>query len=308
MKRYRIVSFIVISFLTAGLFAEELTLKQTDTGYEIRAGGKMFTGYVADYRGLPIVYPIVGPDGKNMTRDYPMKSEYEGVQADHPHHRSLWFSHGNVNGLDFWTVKNKIVHKRFIKAECDGQTALVVTENDWVDDNNQIVCRDVRTLRFTASEDRRIIDFDITITAGQEKVVFGDTKEGTFAVRVPEVIAVITNKGGRFVNAEGKPGEAEAWGKRSAWMNYHGLLNDKKVGIAILNHPSSFRFPTYWHVRNYGLFAANPFGIHDFERLQDDKTGEHILSAGESFTLRYRVLFHNGINIAEAYEEYAGKE
>jgi hypothetical protein len=251
----------------------------------------MFAGYVTDYEGMPIVYPIVGPTGKRMTRDFPMIHEYEGVKADHRHHRSLWFAHGNVNGLDFWTVKNKIVHKRFAKAECDGETVLLVTENDWIGNDDQILCRDVRTLRFAAEKDRRLIDFDITITAVQDKVVFGDTKEGSFGIRVPEAIAVETGKGGLFVNAEGKLGEQEAWGKRSAWVDYHGIIDGEKVSITILNHPSSLRYPTYWHVRNYGLFAANPFGVSDFENLDDKQAGNHTLSKGESFTLRYRVVF-----------------
>ena len=292
-----------------GLFAEELALIQTDTGYEIRIGDKLFAGYITDQTGSPIVYPIIGPTGKNMTRDFPMIRDYEEVKADHPHHRSLWFTHGDVNKLDFWTAKEKIVHKRFLKAECDGQTVLLVSENDWLDSKSQVVCRDVRTLRFSDSEHMRIIDFDITITAEQEKAVFGDTKEGTFGIRVPEVIAVETKKGGNFVNAEGKIGEKDAWGKRSAWVDYHGIIDGEKVGIAIMNHPSSFRYPTYWHVRNYGLFAANPFGVHDFENLPDAKAGECVLSKGESFMFRYRVLFHKGdadeANIADAFKEYA---
>lgn len=304
------IAFLVLFFLLVpGLFAEELTLNQTDTGYEIKIGSKMFAGYVTSYEGAPILYPIVGPTQKNMTRNYPMIENYDLVKADHPHHRSLWFSHGDVNKLDFWALKSKIVHQRFVKTECDGKTALIVTENHWLGSDHQPVCRDVRTLRFSASTDRRIIDFDITITAEQDTVVFGDTKEGTFAIRVPEVIAVETKKGGQFVNAEGKSGEGEAWGQRSAWVDYYGTLDGEKVGIAILNHPSSFRFPTYWHVRNYGLFAANPFGVHDFEKLDDKRAGDHSLSKGESLTLRYRVLFHKGdtneANIAGAYKEYA---
>ena len=309
---YRTVFLTVVSFLMAGLSAEELTLKQTDTGYEIRIGDKMFAGYVSNYEGTPIIYPIVGPTGKKMTRDYPMEKGYEGVKADHPHHRSLWFTHGDVNKLDFWAAKDKITHKRYVKTECDGQTALIVTENDWIGKDNQVVCRDVRTLRFSAKENMRVIDFGITITAEQDKVVFGDTKEGTFGIRVPESIAVETKKEGQFVNAEGKIGERDAWGKRSAWVDYYGTLDGEKVGIAILNHPSSFRYPTYWHVRDYGLFAANPFGVHDFERLQDEKAGEHILPKGKSITFRYRVLFHKGnadeANIADAFKEYAAEK
>ena len=310
---YRVVSLAVVALLMTGwmaeLSAQQLSLKQTDTGYEVSISGKLFAGYVTDQGGAPVVYPIVGPTGKNMTRDYPMEKAYEGVKADHPHHRSLWFAHGDVNKLDYWGAKNKIVHQRFVKAECDGTTALLVTDNDLIDGNNQVVCHEVRTIRFAVSGDTRIIDFDVTVTAEQEKVVFGDTKEGTFGIRVPEVLAVETKKGGSFINAEGKIGERDAWGKRSSWVDYNGTLDGEKVGIAILNHPSSFRFPTYWHVRNYGLFAANPFGVHDFESLQDTKAGEHILQKGQSFTCRYRVLFHQGdsteAKIAEAFKAYA---
>ena len=309
---YRIALFIVVPFLMAGLSAEELVLKQTDTGYEIRIGNQIFAGYITGYEGTPIVYPIVGPAGKNMTRDYPMQKNYDSVKADHPHHRSLWFTHGDVNKLDFWGGKYKIAHQRFVKVESDGQTVRLVTENNWIGENNQIVCRDLRTLRFAVAGDKRIIDFDITITAEQEKVVFGDTKEGTFGIRVPEAIAAETKKGGHFINAEGKSGEKEAWGKRSAWVDYCGVLDGEKVGIAILNHPSSFRFPTYWHVRDYGLFAANPFGVHDFEQLQEVNTGNHTLAKGESITLRYRVLFHKGdtneAGIAEAYKAYSSEK
>ena len=315
---YRIVFLALVSFLTAGLLAEELTLKQTDIGYEVRIGDTLFAGYITDYEGAPIVYPIVGPTGKDMTRDFPMKRDYEPMQTDHPHQRSFWFAHGNINGLDFWNAfarplaaRHKIVHKRFAKAESDGQTAVLVVENDWIG-NDQRLCRDVRTLRFFVAENRRIIDFDITVTAEQDKIVFGDTKEGTFGIRVPETLAVDRGQGGRVVNAEGAV-NGGAWGKRSAWVDYHGLIDGEKVGITILNHPSSFRFPTYWHVRGYGLFAANPFGVRDFEiesqggdRTVQQGAGELTLSKGESFTLRYRVLFHTSeADIAEAFKEYA---
>jgi len=311
MMPYRIALLITVSFLVPGLSAGELTLKQTDTGYEVRIGNGLFAGYIADYEGAPIVYPIVGPAGKNMTRDFPMKRDYEPRQADHPHQRSLWFSHGAVNGLDFWNAlarplatRYKIVHQRFVKAETDGQTALIVTENDWIG-NGQVLCRDLRTLRFSATEEERIIDFDITITAEQDNVLFGDTKEGTFGIRVPEVLAVDSRQGGRFINAEGRV-NGEAWGKRSPWVDYHGTIDGEKAGTAILNHPSSFRFPTYWHVREYGLFAANPFGVNEFERLNNRQAGNHVLEKGESFTLRYRIVFHKGnTSIADLFEEYA---
>ena len=324
---YRII-FLAFAFLPAmGLFPQELTLKQTDTGYEVCIGDELFAGYLTEYGGSPVVYPIIGPTGKNMTRDFPMKKGYEPIQADHPHQRAMYFTHGAVNGLDFWSAfmnpptiaPRTIVHKCFAKAESDGTTATLVTEQDWIG-NDQLICSDVRTLRFSFSEDRRLIDVDITVTAEQDKVVFGDTKEGTFGIRIPEVLAVTDTSGsgtGRIINAEGAVNE-DAWGKRSTWVDYSGTLDGEKVGIAILNHPSSFRYPTYWHVRTYGLFSANPFGVHAFEsdsnggdRTIQAKAGEHTLSKGESFTLRYRVIFHKGdaaeAKIAEEFKAYAEK-
>jgi len=305
--------FIALAFLLSGslLKAGELALQQTEKGYDVSIDGKLFAGYVVNEKGTPVVWPIFGPTGKKMSRDYPMIERDDTTEAkDHPHHRSLWFTHGDVNGLDFWALnKQKIVHRKFVEAESDGKTATLITENDWIDKNDQVLCSDVRTLRFGEIDGMLFIDFDVTVTAAQDQVVFGDTKEGTLGIRVPGTMDVDAKKrnpvwGGRIVNAEGLKDD-DAWGKRSAWVDYIGPVEDEVLGIAILNHPSSFRYPTYWHVRTYGLFAANPFGIHDFENKKE-RIGELVLPKGESFTVRYRLLFHReNADIAKAFERYA---
>ena len=307
--------FVFLAFVLSGslLAAGELSLRQTEKGYDISVDGKLFAGYVTDGGGTPIIWPIYGPTGKKMSRDFPMIERDDKTEAkDHPHHRSLWFTHGDVNGLDFWALKQKIVHRKFVAAKSDGKTVTIVTENDWIDKEDQTLCSDVRTLRFGETDGMRFIDVDVTVTAIQDRVVFGDTKEGSFAVRVPGTMDVTAKKrnpdwGGRIVNAEGHTDD-NAWAKRSAWVDYTGPVEDEVLGIAILNHPSSFRYPTYWHVRTYGLFAANPFGIHDFEK-KEEKVGELVLKKGESFTLRYRVLFHQeDADIAKAFEKYAASK
>ncbi len=158
---------------------------------------------------------------------------------------------------------------------------------------------------FQTDGGRRIIDFDIVIRASDGPVVFGDTKEGSFGVRVASSIRVDSKQGGQIVNSEGRE-NADAWGKRAAWVDYHGPVDGQTAGIAILNHPSSFRFPTYWHVRTYGLFAANPFGIHDFT---GGDAAAYTLPTGDSLSLRYRLVLHAGDekegSIAEAYQAYA---
>lgn len=91
-------------------------------------------------------------------------------------------------------------------------------------------------------------------------------------------------------------------------MDYHGPVENETLGIAVLNHPTSFRFPTYWHVRTYGLFAANPFGLKNFQNNKD-ADGSHTIKPGESFTLDYRIVLHRGdesqANIAQAFVDYA---
>ena len=314
MIRFLLVSVLVLSgsLLAAG----EFSLRKTEKGYDIVIGGQPFAGYVTDEKGTPIIWPIVGPTGKKMSRDFPMIERSDNTEAkDHPHHRSLWFNHGDVNGVDFWAIKNaklkvgKIVHRKFVEAKADGKTATIVTENDWKDDNDQILCSDVRTLCFGEMDAMRSIDFDVTVTAVLDRVVFADTKEGSLGIRVPGTMDVDAKKrnptwGGRIVNAEGLT-DGDAWAKRSAWVDYTGPVEGDTLGIAILNHPSSFRYPTYWHVRTYGLFAANPFGIHDFEK-KEEMIGELVLKKGESFTVRYRFLFHQlDADIAKAFEKYA---
>lgn len=309
----RIIPFLTLFFLCPIVLAEEVSLKKTDRGYDVLIDGRLFAGYITDQQGTPIIWPIIGPTGKKMTRDYPMIEREDNSEAkDHPHHRSFWFNHGKVNDANFWgRGKDRIVHQKFAEAECDGKTAVLVTENDWIDAKGNTLCRDTRTMRFGTTGGMRYIDFDVTVTAEQTPVVFVDTKEGSFGIRVPGTMDVRAVKrdpawGGHIVNAEGFR-DGDAWAKRSAWVDYYGPVEGETLGIAVLNHPSSFRYPTYWHVRDYGLLAANPFGEHDFKRIKE-MTGELRMNKGDSFTLRYRVLFHRGdaaeAGIAEAFRKY----
>ena len=288
----------------ADLLAADLTAERSANRVAVKIGGEPFAEYVTDFNGTPIVWPIIGPTGKPMTRADPM-AEQPHERKDHVHHRSLWFTHGNVNGLSFWH-RETIKHREFVKIR-SGKNAVIVTRNDWLGPGGKKVCEDRRTLTFGTDGHARWIDFDITITASDGPVKFGDTKEGTMGVRVAGTMKVDAKLGGRIVDSEGRT-DADAWGKRAAWVDYHGPVDGQTVGVAILNHPGSFRFPTYWHVRTYGLFAANPFGLHDFERRKNID-GSHTLSAGETMSLCYRIPLHRGDEksgkVAEAYAAYA---
>jgi hypothetical protein len=291
------------------LAAAEIVVEKTDTGVVVKAGDQPFTTYVFQSKVKPILWPIIGPTGKEMTRAWPMREGNPDEKTDHPHQRSFWFTHGEVNGIDFWAetakVQGRIEQKELVKAE-GGKVGTIVSRNDWVGPDGAKVLADERTMRFGADEATRWIDFDITLMAAADEVDFGDTKEGSFGLRIAESMRTDRKMGGKIITSEGLEDD-KAWGKPASWVDYHGPVQGETLGIAILNHPSSFRYPTGWHVRTYGLFAANPFGEGDFRGEKVESS--YKLKKGESLTLRYRVIFHKGNTqegkIAEAFAKYA---
>ncbi len=168
--------------------------------------------------------------------------------------------------------------------------------------------RKSRRFIFRGDERSRTIDCEFTIRANHGSgVTMGDTKEGTFGIRLRKEL---NSPPGHMVNSHGAQGEKEIWGKRADWVDYDGVVNGETVGVAVLDSPKSFRHPTYWHARGYGLLAANPFGLREFSR-NPDEDGSWTIPDGKSLTFRYRVIIHNGdykqAGIAEAYQQYAAQ-
>lgn len=293
-------------------------VEKTEQGAKVTVDGQPFAVYLTKSGHQPAVWPIIGPGGQAMTRSFPMGPRLEGEPDDHPHHRSLWFTHGSVNGLDFWmepdaqkseVKKNQIVHREFVDVGKHGDAARIVSRNDWISDGKK-VCEDERMLEFGVDELGRWIDFAVEVTASEMPLVFGDTKEGSFGVRVPATVAIEGEKGGHILNSRLDLDE-QAWGRAAEWVDYSGPVDGKPAGITIFDLPDSFRYPTRWHVRTYGLFAANPFGEEDFVVEAGPKNegpqGEAKLAKGEKLRLHYRVLFHNGEPTKAQLDEYYKK-
>lgn len=281
-------------------------------GLDVDVAGQPFTRLVVG-PSKPYLYPLFGPTGQAFTRAYPME-DVEGEKRDHPHQRSFWFTHGDVNGHDYWASDplnkpnpkfGQIRQTDLEVLASNGSVGVIRTRNDWVAPDGTIDCRDVRTYRLWGARSPRILDVELTVTAGDKPATFGDTKEGMFGLRIPTSMDVETKKGGQITNAAGLR-DAAAWGKPSPWVDYTGPIGDKTVGIAILNRPDSFRYPTHWHVRTYGLFAANPFGYTDFKA---GRPGQHTITPGESIRFAYRVLLHEGdtadAGVTRAFAAYA---
>ncbi len=269
-----------------------IAFKAEGRNLAVTVDGKPLTVYRVDAGSKPFFFPLIGPTGDRYTRAYPMEN-VEGEDKDHPHQRSLWFTHGNVNGTDFWaeTKTNGLIEETDRKVVAQGPVlGRLKTWDEWKSREGRRICDDERVVTFYRMPGVRVIDFDITMKASVAPVGFGDTKEGMFGVRVASSMDVNKKTGGRITNAEGLVDD-KAWGKPSAWVDYVGPVNGKTVGVTILNHPLSFRYPTTWHVRTYGLFAANPFGWKDFGMKE---RGDYTMVPGQEMVFRYRVILHEG--------------
>lgn len=297
--------------LAALPLAAQVTVTQSTDHIDVAIDGKLFTTLYWTGPTKPYLHPLRSASGVIVTRHYPMEV-VEGESHDHPHHRGLWFAHGDVNGYDFWSEnakgkQGKIRLKKITGIHSGAKEGRISAIFEWVDPEGHILLTENRTMVFRGTSDLRTIDFTEDLKA-VATVKFGDTKEGTFALRLAEPLKEDKGGTGKMVNANGAQTEANVWGKRSPWVDYAGTIDGQKIGIAIFDHPKNPKHPTYWHARAYGLFAANPFGEHDFYR-DKTKDGSLTVEAGHSIQFRYRVVIHPGdaqsAHIASLYSEYS---
>jgi hypothetical protein len=305
----------ILPFVLALPLLGQVAIKQSADRISVDINGKPFTELFlsgADVR-KPFLHPLRAASGKIVTRQWPMEKT-EGETKDHPHHRGLFFTHGDVNKVDFWMSDPlakgdngaRIALKKVRQAKGGKKQGVIAADFEWVEKNGTVHLNESRTMTFYADPTRRIVDLDIKLTAARD-VKFGDTKEGSFGIRLNDQIKE-QKSSGKMTNAEGKEGEKAVWGKASPWVDYAGTIDGEKLGITIMDHPSNPRHPTYWHSRAYGLFAANIFGLHDFY-ADKTKDGSLTLKQGETLRFRFRVMVHPGdtasANIADEYKKFS---
>jgi len=269
---------------------------------DVAIGGQPFTRYVFK-AGLarPYCYPVFGPGGVEMTNCGP---------ADHIHHRSLYIAQGEVNGHDNWSELegHACTVNKSVSILSQGAMGALQATADWVTKAGQPLLEErVCLCTYALPEHLRVLDWDITWVACYGGVFFGDTKEaGTLSVRVNEQLE--GRHTGRITNAYGGVTESETWGKRAPWCDYSGEVDGRKVGLAIFDHPENLRYPTYWHVRDYGLFTANQWGIHDFTGDWSQR-GDYALPRGRQLRFRFRLYIHEGDvtegEVAERFHDWA---
>lgn len=299
--------------------ASAVKLEQRDNRIRVDIGGKPFTDYYfAAEESRPYVrpyfYPVLAADGTEVTSDQTRFNPRE-----HPHHRSLWVSHGEVNGVDHWAIvgKNppKQRHVKFDKVEGD----TIVQELAWEDKEGQAMLNETRTIRFHAySDGSRGVDITSDFKAAEKPVLFGDTKEaGLCSVRVVKSISdnpVLTLSTGATSKQNDdkankvKSDESNVWGKEADWCDISGQINGKTYGVAILDHPSN-PLPAKWHARRYGLVGANNIGASEFNKKDPHVYTPFSIEPGKPVTFKYRVVVHPGgaadAKIAEKYNQFA---
>jgi hypothetical protein len=227
----------------------------------------------------------------------------------------LWFTHGKVNGTDFWLENDKggkTVHSGYGAVRGGAVYGLMQATTNWVKPDGTKIAEDARETRVYNLQSGTLMDFLITLKPVGVPLVLGDTKEGTFALRLADSMRVAVEKGktaeGHILNSQGDK-DAKTWGKSAAWVDYYGPVNGEVVGVAIFDDPKNPRHPTTWHVRDYGLFAVNPFGLHDFDKKNPEGAGDITVPEGQSLTFRYRLFFHKGTtqeaNVAQLWQTFA---
>lgn len=296
-----------------------VTPREAAKRVDVAIGGKPFTSYIwPDEVKKPVLDPIRSAGGTLVTRGWPLAPR-PGERVDHPHHVGLWFNYESVNGLDFWNNSDAIkpadrskmgtiLHRRIVSATGGGDRGELTTESDWVTSTGTVLLRERTQFVFAGDASTRTIDRIATLTA-VERVVFADVKDGMLGMRVARQLEqpsneplMLTDVAGRatgvprldntgvtgeYTSSEGKKGDA-VWSTRGRWTLLAGSIGAQPITIAIIDHPKNPGFPTYWHARGYGLFAANPLGQKVFSEGRE--TMNLTLPPGASATFRYRVV------------------
>lgn len=307
----------------------EIIEHQADKRIDIKVDGQDFTSYIfPDDLMKPVLYPLSTSAGTLITRGWPMHPR-PGERVDHPHHVGLWFNYGDVNGLDFWNnstaipaaKKNEygtIKHDSILKTEATNEHALLEVSKYWQNDQGAKLLKEDTRYLFEAEGSLRTITLTTKLTALDQKVLFKDNKEGLLGIRLArelehpsdepvkftdangietEVAKLDNTKTtGKYRSSEGIEGD-DVWGTRGKWVNLNGQIDQEAISLVILDHPENVGYPTYWHARGYGLFAANPLGQQAMSSGKESLNFS--LDPGKSVVFKYKILIQSSKHLTD---------
>lgn len=328
----------LVSLSTSLLWAQpRVTLESNpaEKKVDVLVGGELFTSYIyPENIKKPVLWPVVTSGGNEVTRQFPLKNK-EGERADHPHHVGIWLNYGDVNGLDFWNNSEAIpperadnygtiFHETVENTESGKGVGKLTTTASWKDNNGNTLLGETSEFTFSVQGKNRIIDRTTTLKAVNGKVNITDNKEGMFAIRVTRELELPSSGKVKLTDSHGNVTEVDAsddetatgsylssegitdndvWATRGKWMKLSGVINGEQVAIVIFDHPGNVGYPTYWHARGYGLFAANTLGQKVFSDGKEEV--DLVVNDGESATFRYRLAVFSGDPSVEEIEKMA---
>ncbi len=283
----------------------------TENKVDISIGGRPFTSFLyPDSLEKPVLYPLRTASGTVVTRSFPLESR-AGDPTDHPHHIGLWFNFENLNGLDFWNNSYAIpankknmygwVRTDRILETKSGDKGILTYHANWTNQQKDVILEETTRYEFSGDDNQRIIDRFTTLKANKD-AAFNDAKDGLLGIRLAhelqmpnsedtKIAGQVNLASGNYVTSAGKTGD-DAWSTRAIWCKVFGKMGTDSVSISIIDHPKNVNYPTFWHARGYGLFAANPLGEKVFTNGKSEKMLH--LKKGESVTFRYRIVVNNG--------------
>ncbi len=326
MKK-RLLFLILFTFIISGVMAQakvQLIEKPSEKKVDVLIDNKLFTSYIyPDNIKKPVLWPVVTADGNEITRQFPLKNK-AGERVDHPHHVGIWLNYGDVNGLDFWNNSEAIpadkadqygtiYHDKVVSAKSGNKNGVLKTTAEWKNNAGEKLLDENTEFTFSADGKTRIIDRETTLKAVNGKVNITDNKEGMFAIRVTRELELPSEGKVQLVDSHGNVTEVEAsdddmangnylssegveggdvWGTRAKWMELYGKVNGENIAVVIFDHPDNPGYPTYWHARGYGLFAANTLGQKIFSNGKEEMN--FYIDKGKSATFKYRLAVFSG--------------
>ena len=281
-----LMAVLLFNALCAITEAGKIEFTKGEKSMEIRLEGKRFATFVFNDLKTPRPYfaNVDAPGGHRATRNHPVQP---GDDQDHPHHTGVFFTFGDLNGVDFWHMRGAVEHLRFVKEPVveDGELRFSVESRYLSPDGETVFCNEVLRHTVRITKFGYAIDYDVTLAPKDKPMVIGSKEEGGIAVRVATPIAVTSGKRGQMVDDSGRVNGKAIWGQQAHWVDYSGQVDGQHVGVTVMADPSNFS-RCWWHARDYGLFAANPFGP------LNAKGKQKVVKKGEALRLKYTVLFH----------------
>ena len=309
---------LVISAGFANAQSVKLKLSESEKRVDVEIDGKLFTSYRWDERiKRPVLYPLMTVGGAFVTRGFPFETR-DGETVDHPHQVGVSFSYGDVNGIDFWNTSTfrsakefermgTIVHEKVLSIKSGNGRGELVTKALWLSPAGKPMLEETTKYVFNAKGKLRSIDRETKLTAVGTDAVFGDSKEGLYAIHVASELEQADQVGvkvtgrdgtiskresadilsGKYASSEGLTGN-NVWGTFGKWASVSGRFGEENVTVAMFDHQKNHNFPSRMMVRGYGLLALNPFGQKLFDAKMEER--KFTLPAGRSMTFRHRLL------------------